>query len=155
MTAYRPPREYAPADLVALLRLRIIESEAGCWLWQGSKTSAGYGSIGMARTTYYIHRLMYEALVDSIPEGLEIDHLCEVRNCCNPSHLEPVTHAENMRRIARRRTACNGGHPYSDGNYIMRRGRRECLPCRRAWAQGYRERQRREGKPARTYRRTA
>lgn len=49
------------------------------------------------------HRVAYELWVGPIPEGMELDHRCKVRACINPAHLEPVTHAENMRRLGRRR----------------------------------------------------
>lgn len=141
----KAPSEHPAEELVAFLRQRIIDSD-GHWLWQGPTTKAGYGKVGMARREWYVHRLMYEAIVGPIPDSLELDHLeiCLTRHCCNPEHLEPVTHAENMRRIARRRSGCNQGHPYQDGSYIVRRGKRECLICRRATANAYTRRRRRE-----------
>jgi hypothetical protein len=36
--------------------------------------------------------------VGPVPEGLELDHLCRVTTCVRPSHLEPVTTGENVRR---------------------------------------------------------
>jgi HNH endonuclease len=70
----------------------------GCWLWTGAKLHGGYGHMrgGTADTT--AHRIAYELLVGPIPKGLEIDHLCRVRACVRPDHLEPVTRAENDRR---------------------------------------------------------
>lgn len=68
--------------------------ENGCWIWALSVTGSGYG--------YYqnklAHRLFYEKHKGKIPEGMEIDHLCRVRNCVNPKHLEAVTSTENNRR---------------------------------------------------------
>jgi len=80
-----------------------------CWLWTGAiigSERGGYGYIkvgGSAASPTIVHRLMYERDVGPIPEGLELDHLCEVKRCVRPSHLEPVTHAENMRRLFERR----------------------------------------------------
>lgn len=128
---------------------RIVESE-DCWgpdphwLWQGSLTSAGYGHVTLNGAQVYVHRLVYKHMVDDIPAGLEIDHMCLVRHCCNPAHLDVVTHSENMRRIAQRQTACNAGHPYTDGSFVVRRGTRECLICRREWNNTYWRRRRRE-----------
>jgi hypothetical protein len=70
-----------------------------CWLWTGTIANNGYGHIyregGPLMTA---HRLSYEVHVGPIPDGLTIDHLCRVRHCVNPDHLEPVTVAENNRR---------------------------------------------------------
>jgi hypothetical protein len=43
---------------------------------------------------------MYEQHFGSIPENLELDHLCRNPACVRPDHLEPVTHLENLRRGA-------------------------------------------------------
>lgn len=81
-------------------------AEGECLVWRGQVNRKGYGTIsaGGSGCKVYTHRAMYEALVGPIPEGLEIDHLCRNTRCCNPNHLEPVTHSENMRRmhVARR-----------------------------------------------------
>lgn len=68
------------------------------WEWQGKKNNLGYGRFKIGRKSFGAHRIAYKLFVGEIPEGLEIDHLCRVRHCVNPNHLEPVTHAENMRR---------------------------------------------------------
>lgn len=69
-----------------------------CWLWTGQLTKRGYGVIHMHPTTTSSYKLAYELEVGPVPEGLELDHLCRVPACCRPSHLEPVTRLENMRR---------------------------------------------------------
>lgn len=122
-----------------------------CWLWTGLINADGYGAMRVGsrtdstRRTISTHRLSYELLVGAIPDGLEIDHLCRVHNCVNPTHLEPVTHAENMRRgiacIAgpraagqkqRAKTHCPKGHPYSGDNvHVTPRGSRDCRSCDR------------------------
>lgn len=80
----------------------------GCWLWRGSHgpASNGYGRIGVGtqrqRRSRLAHRVSYELLVGPIPDGLVLDHLCGVRHCVNPDHLEPVTQKENVRRWTRK-----------------------------------------------------
>lgn len=70
-----------------------------CWLWTPPvDRSTGYGRINIDRSNIGAHRFAYELLVGPIPEGLQIDHLCRVRACVNPAHLEPVTVSENVRR---------------------------------------------------------
>ena len=77
---------------------RVSVQDDGCWIWTGAKASNGYGSIGYESRTHSTHRLAYTLLVGPVPEGLQLDHLCRVKSCCNPAHLEPVTNAENQAR---------------------------------------------------------
>ena len=88
-------------------RFIVPEPMSGCWLWTGTR-SGGYGRIGAGgRTgvTLWAHRVVYEALRGPIPAGLTIDHLCRLRICVNPWHLEPVTRQENgARAMAPRRS---------------------------------------------------
>lgn len=74
------------------------------WLWQGYVTKAGYGH-AQSRFTQRVdmaHRVAYELAMGRVPAGMEVDHLCRVRLCVRPDHLEAVSHAENMRRITER-----------------------------------------------------
>lgn len=75
--------------------------ENGCWRWQRIKNRSGYGHIKIAEKNVGVHRVAYETWVGPIPDGLEIDHICGVRDCINPEHLEAVTHLENLRRKSR------------------------------------------------------
>lgn len=105
---------------------RQVEKTPTCWLWVGP-VSNGYGVV---TTTEYgktkAHRLAYELLVGKVPDGLDLDHLCRVRRCVNPAHVEPVTRAENLRR----RTHCPNGHEYTaDNTDITRAGRKCCRLC--------------------------
>ena len=79
--------------------------------------------------------MSYEVFVGPIPEGLHIDHLCFVRLCVNPDHLEPVTlHENNVRAAAHRprAEACRRfGHPYGPDTYVNTKGRKVCRECRR------------------------
>lgn len=71
--------------------------ENGCWIWQRGLTYKGYGACN--RDGFQTaHRWYYAQLVGQIPEGMQLDHLCRVRACVNPGHLEPVTAGENTRR---------------------------------------------------------
>lgn len=72
-----------------------------CWLWTGAIISSGYGMLFRVLA----HRFAHELLVGPIPDGHEVDHLCFVRACVNPAHLEAVTQAENKRRSVIRREA--------------------------------------------------
>lgn len=69
-----------------------------CWEWMLSTTGNGYGVFSVSGKNALAHRWSYENLVEPVPDGLVIDHLCRNRLCVNPDHMEPVTNAENVRR---------------------------------------------------------
>ncbi len=126
------------------------EPNTGCWLWGGAATGisttsiGGYGAIRLGAEDgsrqIYAHQLSYMLYHGPVPEGLEIDHLCSVRLCVNPDHLEAVTALVNTRRIHERgrcpnhfkyKTHCPAGHPYSGDNlYVPPSGvGRYCRAC--------------------------
>lgn len=115
---------------------RVAKRDDGCWLWIG-RTSAGYGIATLNNHTVLAHRVAYEILAGPIPSGLTLDHLCRVRNCVNPAHLEPVTGRENSLRGTSppannaRKTHCYKGHPLSGENLRMAQGQRNCRECQR------------------------
>jgi hypothetical protein len=113
----------------------------GCWLWLRTLDRDGYGSIQVNKRHMRAHRVSYETHRGPIPDGLQIDHLCRVRCCVNPDHLEPVTCRENLMRgdTAAARyaaaTVCKHGHPFDQANTLYtREGRRVCHACRNARA---------------------
>jgi len=109
-----------------------------CWLWTAS-TVYGYGQFKPVsrQRPHRAHRWAYEYLIGPVPVGLELDHLCRVRRCVRPSHLEPVTTRENLLRgetITARNaavTSCPAGHPYDEKNTYRwpRTGVRHCRAC--------------------------
>lgn len=124
------------------IEARIVFAAHGftspCWDWQLKPGPGGYayGSppSETRRKTRRMSRAAYEAYVEPIPDGLEIDHLCRNRRCVNPDHLEAVTRAENMRRMTWKRTVCLHGHPFEGDNIkVFADGRRVCRTCSDAW----------------------
>jgi hypothetical protein len=80
------------------------EPTTGCWIWNGSQDSRGYGRMKIRSYTLQLaHRVAYELFVGPISTGMELDHLCRTPACVNPLHLEPVTHRENCIRSLRAR----------------------------------------------------
>lgn len=138
---------YPRVPLGVYLDARIDKNADGHWYWLGQVQTAttkrptlgGYGfvnhwSIGKAALA---HRVAYEFFVGPIPERYQIDHLCRVRLCVNPEHLEAVTQRENIRRqpnvLAQlARTHCPAGHPLEGDNLRVRGpGGRSCRTCDR------------------------
>lgn len=132
--------------------------ESGCWLWTGEISHNGYGRHVIARhagtnnpVRQQAHVFSYERFVGPVPAGYHVDHLCHVRNCVNPLHLEAVTPRENNLRSASpsaqnaRKTHCSQGHPLSGDNVFILRARprsRGCRECRRLASERYRLRNR-------------
>lgn len=130
-------------------------TESGCWIWIGAMSRYGYGVTFHPKqpgekypVRQAAHRKAYELFTGPIPEGLDLDHLCRVRCCVNPLHLEPVTRAENLHRgnlvgqgtligsaagalAWSSRTHCKHGHEYTEQNTRWYRGKRRCRSCHR------------------------
>jgi hypothetical protein len=113
--------------------------DAGCWLWNGYRDKDGYGRHG----TGLAHRWVWQQLVGPIQPGLELDHLCLVRPCVNPDHLEPVTREENERRKWALWTGvqkCRRGHDVSERR-LLKSGATYCRLCDHIRRAEYRARQ--------------
>jgi hypothetical protein len=131
------------ADWTPIVRfMKKVDKDGpgGCWLWKAAiHPQQRYGYFHCDGQMRKAHRWIYEYMVAVIPAGLHIDHLCRVRHCVNPAHLEPVTPKENIRRgiggqVARARnlakTHCPYGHPYdAENTYVEKRGNRQCKEC--------------------------
>lgn len=112
-----------------------------CWLWAGTINHLGYGHVARDGKTEMAHRIVYEHEVGLIPDGLTLDHLCKVRHCVNPRHMEVVTLKENILRgtspsaTNAKKTHCVNGHEFNEENTGWHRTRnnqpaRYCKTCR-------------------------
>jgi HNH endonuclease len=138
----------AVRSITERLLSKIAFAPSGCWLWTAA-TNNGYALLwdNERQKLVKAHRVAYELFIGAIPDGLELDHLCRVRHCVNPEHLEPVTRSENMLRSPLiRRERCSKGHPLTEGNVIYKKdGKRDrCRTCAAAYMRGYRARRKRE-----------
>lgn len=125
----------APAELRFWAKVEGLDAE-GCWLWTAG-TNYGYGQFndGVTLRPVKAHRFAWELLRGSIPEGLVIDHLCFVRACVNPWHMELVTPSENARRVRANqhtgKTHCVNGHEFTPENTYSKslNKKRQCRAC--------------------------
>lgn len=114
---------------------KYVKKTESCWMWTGEVTPNGYGTLSCRGHNRMAHRISFELFVGPIPDRMNIDHLCRNRICVNPSHLEPVTHRENVLRgiglcaTNAKKTCCKRGHDLSAA-HIESNGRRSCTKCK-------------------------
>lgn len=112
--------------------------DGGCWKYPNTPNHDGYIRVSVKGRKVMTHRYSLMLRAVFIPVDCEVDHLCRNRWCCNPDHLQIVTHAENMRRgtgmdrIHAVKTHCVNGHEFTtESTYRNPRGFRNCKVCRR------------------------
>lgn len=140
MTVAEPIISYLDRKLLRKIFDKIkVNPQSGCWEWTGAKQWGGYGIIVWEDRSRLAHRIIFQLLVSGIPSDLHCDHLCRVRHCVNPAHIEIVTNKVNVLRGKgapaqnARKTHCSLGHPLSGENlYLDSKGGRECKTCRNA-----------------------
>lgn len=111
-----------------------------CWLWTASTSEGGYGRFTVGKRTIVAHKVSY-MLGNTIPEGMQLDHLCRTRPCIRSDHLEPVTPSVNTQRglsgdLKELKLYCLKGHKFTnESTYIQRSSTnkimRSCRICRR------------------------
>lgn len=112
-------------------------SPSECWLWTASRNSDGYGAFRIHGETVGAHRYAYQEYAGKLVSIVELDHLCKVRHCVNPLHLEQVSHRENAMRAREnnynaKKTHCPLKHKYSDSNTYIAGTNRQCRTCKNA-----------------------
>lgn len=153
------PFQQEDVDKLVDVRNVLIGNEMGwwkyilitesCWLWLGALGGAGrYGTyteyISKNCTKQYVaHRLVYETLRGPLAEDMHLHHVCGIKSCVNPYHLNPLSAVEHGR--AHWKGQCKNGHAFTEENiYINTRNQRECKECRREAGRRYNARNRRK-----------
>ena len=128
-------------QLQRFMKYVVPVTESGCWIWMGSINPKGYGQFNFNSpgSQSRAHRIAFEHFKQIIPLGLQLDHLCRVRCCVNPNHLEIVTNQENVlsghgvTAKNAQKTHCPRGHEYTTANICKSlSGHRRCRMCDRA-----------------------
>lgn len=144
----------------SFIKRKSSEDSNGCWIWQASLQTHGYSRIDHVDAkrfkTTLGHRISYFLFQGPIEEGMTLDHLCNVKSCVNPDHLEPVTQQENNRRRDQllgkdlKNFPCGhsrtGPHVFKKRAGVRKNGniiyQDFCRPCYLAYQQKYNERRR-------------
>lgn len=141
---------YIERDELYLINRVELDELTGCWLWVKTLNINGYGVYSDPRPKmHYVsaHRRSYELFIGDLDSNLTIDHLCSVRRCINPDHLEQVTARENLMRssnhvsLKAKQTECIRGHELS---WMGRQNRRFCRTCQKQRSKKYLEKIRKE-----------
>jgi hypothetical protein len=101
-----------------------------CWIYTG-RTDNGYGRFWYMGKGVLAHRWIYENSVSSIPEKMQIDHICRNRSCVRIDHLEVVSNNEQQKRKSIAQTHCKHGHEYTKENTYIYKNKRNCIKCRK------------------------
>lgn len=147
----RQPRGRGPAGGWPIESFYDVDPKTGCWVWNGARKVAGYGSIRRDGRAWIAHRLLWTIHRGPIPEGMQVNHHCDNPPCVNPGHLFLGTQSDNMVDACRKRrvnapgiakgqparnalkTACKRGHPFTAENTLISvrdgRGKRNCRTC--------------------------
>lgn len=135
---YHIPEEDRPRLKKRLLSHRKISK--GCWIWTAYVQKNGYGWSNINhKISVSSHRLSYLVYIGDIPEGYCIHHICRVKACFNPKHLQAVTVKEHLKLdehpayLASQKTHCIRGHEFNEENTFWKKGRRICRACRRVY----------------------
>ena len=114
---------------------RRVDKTESCWTWKGEIVSSGYGRFPWQSGRILAHRFSFSLVNGPIPAGMFIDHICRNRSCVNPSHMELVTHRDNVLRGIgptaenARKTHCKNGHQLEEPHVYRYGNNRQCRIC--------------------------
>lgn len=123
-----------PDDFAILVGMVDADPATGCWLWRG-RVDRGYARVVALGVLSTVHRLIWQhARGQRLDRKIQLDHMCRNRDCVRPAHMDPVTNAENQRRVTRRNreqiTVCPQGHVLDGENGVQTaNGGTICVSC--------------------------
>ncbi|MEO5744948.1 MAG: HNH endonuclease [Terracoccus sp.] len=125
---------------IARFETKYYIASSGCWIWKGRISDKGYAEFALGGNKRAAHRVSWVIFKGNILAGAQLDHLCRVRYCVNPDHLDPVDARTNLLRgmtlaaANASKTHCPQGHPYDEANTHRKLGgnSRACRACNRA-----------------------
>jgi hypothetical protein len=126
-----------------------VDKTGDCWEWTAALNNRGYGRFRMPDGHVTAHVMSFRLTYGPVPTGKEVHHICENRKCVRPTHLQAVTHRENLLAsgtlpgINAKKTHCLNNHPFNEENTAMTKaGKRRCRTCVRERARLRRQRER-------------
>lgn len=126
-----------PASFQENIELRRTAGVRGrCWLWTAGLVD-GYGKLRVQGKLWLAHRYAYTVIYGDVGDEVKLHHKCRIRNCTNPSHLQPTTNEHNTligggpTAQNFRKEYCKHGHPFTQANIYWEGTKRRCRACQR------------------------
>jgi len=71
--------------------------ETSCWTYKGGTNGkGGYGRMYFNKKMRSVHKVVYELTSGKVPTGMVVHHVCGHKLCCNPDHLQAISHRLNI-----------------------------------------------------------
>lgn len=137
---YLLPPEEAIRNAVSVVYVPDVQVLGPCWISTGEPGPNGYARLSIQGVRDYLHRHSHRVFIGPIPDKAEVDHLCFIRMCGAPHHLEAVSHSVNTARSTApsamngRKEVCDEGHALDEANTYIWIGptgnvQRHCRKC--------------------------
>ena len=118
---------------IILFKRHILVDSNGCWNYKsGVNKTTGYCNSSLNGQPMGAHRESYILFKGDILKELVVDHLCNNKQCVNPSHLEVKTQAEKLNRIPNLfgRTRQSLFCIICKTKFTYQHGQKRCIRCR-------------------------